>query len=301
MTNNFKFTAVLSLLLVIFSAAAFAESPSTEQCAATDTYSPFVLDPVADSILLTAGIGSSGVVYLVDKFTPAQNGSALTFSWDEVNSFDRAISQFLCPDGFNKPLHKVADFSAGFQLLTPFFVFGAEAIFSNLPPMELVTIGTMYVEAFTLSYGLKNIIKMSVARTRPYMYYDNTNGADVESNDWHYSFPSGHTTNAFLGAGFTTYVFSKYYPDSVWKIPVIAATYTIATATGVLRIMSGNHFATDVLAGAALGTICGYGVPMLHAFIAEHRHEIAEDDTVVAKLLDGMTITPYGVSFSLYL
>ena len=40
--------------------------------------------------------------------------------------------------------------------------------------------------------------------------------------------------------------------------------YTAATTTAVLRILSGNHFMTDVLTGALLGTLWGVGVPMLH-------------------------------------
>ena len=44
----------------------------------------------------------------------------------------------------------------------------------------------------------------------------------------------------------------------------MAASYSLATATALLRIMSGNHFMTDVLSGALLGTIWGIGVPMVH-------------------------------------
>ena len=69
---------------------------------------------------------------------------------------------------------------------------------------------------------------------------------------------------AFASAGFVSYVFSRYYPDSKWKAPIIAASYSLAATTAVLRIMSGNHFMTDVLAGALLGTLWGIGIPMLH-------------------------------------
>lgn len=37
-----------------------------------------------------------------------------------------------------------------------------------------------------------------------------------------------------------------------------------ATTTGVLRIVSGRHFTTDVLAGAALGALTGWLVPKWH-------------------------------------
>ena len=69
---------------------------------------------------------------------------------------------------------------------------------------------------------------------------------------------------AFASAGFVSYVFSRYYPESKLKVPVIVTAYTAATTTAVLRILSGNHFMTDVLTGALLGTLWGVGVPMLH-------------------------------------
>ena len=94
------------------------------------------------------------------------------------------------------------------------------------------------------------------------MYYDNP--PQEEESKWNKSFPSGHTTLAFASASFTSYVFGKYYPDSKWRIPVSLSLYTLATTTALLRVSSGNHFLTDVLAGALIGTLCGLTIPMLH-------------------------------------
>lgn len=44
--------------------------------------------------------------------------------------------------------------------------------------------------------------------------------------------------------------------------------------TGVL-LSGGNHFLTDVLAGAALGSAVGFLVPWLHTFNAKHRANVA--------------------------
>ncbi len=38
---------------------------------------------------------------------------------------------------------------------------------------------------------------------------------------------------------------------------------TVATASGVMRILSDNHYATDVMLGAAIGLGSGYLVPKL--------------------------------------
>ena len=81
-------------------------------------------------------------------------------------------------------------------------------------------------------YGLK----YTVSRTRP-------NGED------NVSFPSGHTAKAFLGA---TLLAHEYGHISPW-IPI--AGYSVATATGVLRVLNNYHYVSDVLVGAAIGIL----------------------------------------------
>lgn len=83
----------------------------------------------------------------------------------------------------------------------------------------------------TMVYGLK----FGVDRTRP-----NGEGG---------GFPSGHTATAFMGA---TLLAHEYGHKSVW-IPI--AGYSVATATGVLRILNNKHYASDVLVGAAIGIV----------------------------------------------
>jgi membrane-associated phospholipid phosphatase len=65
------------------------------------------------------------------------------------------------------------------------------------------------------------------------------------------SFPSGHTANAFLGA---TILAKEYGSKSVWYT---IGGYSVATATGVFRILNNRHWAGDVLTGAGIGIISG--------------------------------------------
>ena len=71
---------------------------------------------------------------------------------------------------------------------------------------------------------------------------------------------------AFLSAGFLSATFSAEYPDSPWKIPIIAGVYTLATGIATFRIASGSHFLTDVLTGAAIGSLYGWVIPLLDLF-----------------------------------
>lgn len=87
--------------------------------------------------------------------------------------------------------------------------------------------------AAAMMAAMTNGLKFGVNRTRP--------------NGGHRSFPSGHTATAFMGA---TLLAHEYGHRSVW-FPI--AGYSVATATGVLRILNNRHYASDVLVGAAIG------------------------------------------------
>ena len=78
-------------------------------------------------------------------------------------------------------------------------------------------------------------LKICVNRTRP-------NGEEE-------SFPSGHTAKAFMGA---TLLAHEYGNRSVW---ILIAGYTVATATGVMRVLNNWHYTSDVLVGAAVGIL----------------------------------------------
>jgi hypothetical protein len=66
------------------------------------------------------------------------------------------------------------------------------------------------------------------------------------------SFPSGHTTEAFALAS----VISSHY-EKTW---VACASYSVAGLVGVARSYHGAHFASDILAGALIGTLVGKSV-----------------------------------------
>ena len=66
------------------------------------------------------------------------------------------------------------------------------------------------------------------------------------------SFPSGHATQAFSVAS----VIATSY-DNLW---VQVTAYGAAAVTAYVRVRQGNHFPTDVVAGALVGTLVGRSV-----------------------------------------
>lgn len=67
------------------------------------------------------------------------------------------------------------------------------------------------------------------------------------SND--HSFPSGHTATAFMTATMLT---KEYGHKSPW---VGIGAYSVATATGLMRMANNKHWLSDVLTGAGIGIL----------------------------------------------
>lgn len=168
---------------------------------------------------------------------------------NDVNAFDRAFMQ---------PYNGLLDDTA---TIIELGMLAAPGAFLLVPGADWFSDGLMYAATGVISYGARTVAKKLVSRARPCMYYDSYPAKMTEDDDWNESCPSGHTTMCFASAAFVTYMFNTRYPDSQWKLPAVLSAYGIAAATGAMRVASGNHFVTDVLAGAALGTVTGYAVP----------------------------------------
>lgn len=64
-----------------------------------------------------------------------------------------------------------------------------------------------------------------------------------------HSFPSGHTATAFMTA---TMLSKEYGHISPW---ISAGGYSVATATGLMRMANNKHWLSDVLVGAGIGIL----------------------------------------------
>ncbi|MGY4384158.1 membrane-associated phospholipid phosphatase [Pedobacter sp. UYP24] len=93
-----------------------------------------------------------------------------------------------------------------------------------------------YLLAEVIMTGTVSGLKKITNRMRP----------DGSANN---SFPSGHTANAFAAAEFLSQEYKESYP---W---IGYAGYTVATATGVLRLYNNRHWLSDVVAGAGFGIL----------------------------------------------
>ena len=162
-----------------------------------------------------------------------------------TNSQSNTISQY--SDIYGEELFIVPSIALTYGI-------GAIAKDSRLKNMSLATLQS-FIFAEVASAG----IKVLTCRERP--IGANSQQLTANSQSWlgpfatfeSTSFVSGHATRAFALA--TTV--AGFYPEKKW---VGIISYSLATATSLGRVISKEHWTSDVIVGAALGYFIGRGV-----------------------------------------
>lgn len=148
----------------------------------------------------------------------------LTFSWCQKRRCRRALV------ALSRQISRSAD---GYLYL----LFGVVAL-----SQEYYRVVEIAFTAFLLERGCYFFLKRYVRRNRP---PDAIPGfrSIIEASD-RFSFPSGHTSAAFLVAS----LLATQFPATIWFM------YPWACCVAWSRVMLGVHFPFDTLAGATLGT-----------------------------------------------
>ena len=136
------------------------------------------------------------------------------------------------------------------------YIYGRAA---NHPGIE--DLGWHGTEAAILGSAITGALKVALGRSRPYVSND-TNPHDFKffkgTKSDRQSFPSGHTTTAFAVASSVTAEVQRMWPQYTWyAAPVM---YGGATLVGLSRMYHDQHWASDVVLGAAVGTFSGLKV-----------------------------------------
>ena len=190
--------------------------------------------------------------------------------------FGGAVGLFLLDDDIrklfknnrNKGSDQAADIFNNFgslTLLAPATV-GAYAIGRYTDDPKLTETGLLGFESLAISGVFGEATKRAVGRERPIDQGRSPDKAQFNGPGYgkEGSFPSGHVTAAFSVAS----VIAAEYRET----PAIGVTaYGVAALTGLARLNDSQHWATDVFAGAALGTGVGLLVYRFRPFGQEQQ------------------------------
>lgn len=118
-------------------------------------------------------------------------------------------------------------------------------------------VGLHVLEAMLTAGAVTSTLKILVGRQRPYVDPPDSHafgrGRLIDFESHLESFPSGHATVAFAFAGALTEETARHWPGR----ERVVGPLTFATASGVAfaRMYRNKHWASDVLAGAVVGTL----------------------------------------------
>ena len=167
----------------------------------------------------------------------------------------------------SSPANRFLDHAAtGFESITSpgvYFIGPGLYAYGRLAGHKGITdIGLHGTEAALLGSAITGVLKGTLGRARPYVSAD-SNARDFKfgkgfSTSDRQAFPSGHTTTAFAVAASVTSEIHRMWPRYTWAAAPIL--YGGATMVGLSRMYHNQHWASDVVLGAAVGTFAGLKV-----------------------------------------
>jgi membrane-associated phospholipid phosphatase len=228
---------------------------------------PFAWHPEWQKFRLTEGVATVGFLasilaeerYLPGPYTPHWTGGILLDN--EVRGLLRGRS-----DHVQHTASKYADVNVGVLSLFPYFD-AAIALGVHRDPEVAAQMFLINAQAQSFTGSVTLFTKWLVGRQRPFARDcgpDGTSGAHTCGSSYdNGSFFSGHTVTAFTGAGLTC-VHHEHLPLYGGGAPdTWACVWTLigAGSSAVLRIVSDDHYASDVVFAAGVGFLSGYVIP----------------------------------------
>lgn len=111
----------------------------------------------------------------------------------------------------------------------------------------------------TDQFGFK-LLKEHICRPRPFDSLPDVLLPNGKAGG--YSFPSNHSLNNFGVATFFSMLYREY------RIPL----YVTATLIALSRVYLGVHYPSDIIGGAILGTLLGWGMGFLYRAVVEKKY-----------------------------
>lgn len=209
---------------------------------------------------ITAGIGAW---WLLSEFAFKEDLAPRDCKWCARNGLDDAGRTLRAGTLADQKRAALTSDVVGIAL-TPVVAFSLDAIFTWAGGgtwRDSVLDVLLIFEAVIAFQGLNQAVKFMAGRERPLasVLSPAEKRMTAEPEDNNLSFFSGHTGYAFaMISAAATVIRARGYEK--WWV-VLAVGMPIAVTTGVLRMVADKHYLTDVLTGALLGGLIGWGVP----------------------------------------
>ena len=197
-------------------------------------------------------------ILLDNQFAPPTCGSAATpCDRSKIDSLDR---QFIYA---NRTAFTASDiiFPYAMLVITPilFIDYGPHQWRSYLTDL------TILGESVAMAAGITHLVRVTTRRERPYLYVANAYPERRNSPDATMSFWSGHVSYTMAFGVSTCYMQTRRHGlRSAWTWSCWGAALTLGAVTATLQVMDGEHFLTDVLVGAGIGSGIGLLIPTFH-------------------------------------
>lgn len=124
-------------------------------------------------------------------------------------------------------------------------------------------------EAMAITAAIQGVTNTVVSRERPFGRLCGSalpgDIHDCQTTVRHRSFFSGHAALSFTAAGLVcTHHMKLGLLGAPYDAITCAGGLALASVTATFRVMSDMHYASDILTGAIVGSLVGFGVPLLH-------------------------------------
>jgi membrane-associated phospholipid phosphatase len=212
-----------------------------------------VPSPKAVDVPITLGAGAGWLGLALAH--PSVARASCPCGRSEVNGLDRSVLGLRWELG-----EPAANATLAVGLLLPILALGATAETRSAFLDDLLLVA----ESAMLAGMTTQLVKTAVSRPYPYMYGTPPYPQQTQDEVNYASFWSGHTALPMAAAISSAYLVSKRQPRSRWRWALWTVGPVLAVGAGLLQMSAGNHFPTDIAAGAACGALTGYVIPLLH-------------------------------------
>ena len=217
--------------------------------------SPYRCDRSKDGTIAGASAAAAiGAILISQTPDPLTVSEIDRLSRESINGFDRGAAY-----RYSESISTASDVLVGVVAAAPLMLL----VDSNVRD-DWATCTLMYAETMALALILPAYGKGTVNRIRPFVYNPDAPMEAKTAGDARKSFFSRHACAAFASAVFLSTVYGEYHPGSSRTPYVWGASLCAATAVGYMRYEAGEHFPTDIIAGAVAGSAAGYLIPRVH-------------------------------------